>query len=187
MTKVDEIKKLSKIYDKYDYFIVDLWGVVHNGIRIFDGIIEDRKQAYRFEQIETEGNDPLQSGEAVGTPSDLTSSDDEGGDSAAGSMWGEAGGSNEGGQPGAGRPKEPNKYGKDSGVRGRDPLGAHDKKKGGSGAPKYGKPLALAHYDSLKKSMNFNKKDREIITEMSELEEEYKNEVTSLGNDNSND
>ena len=37
------------------------------------------------------------------------------------------------------RPKEPNKYGKDSGVRGRDPLGSHDMKKGGSGSPKYGK------------------------------------------------
>ena len=33
------------------------------------------------------------------------------------------GGSEEGGQPVAGRPKEANKYGKDSGVRGRDPLG----------------------------------------------------------------
>ena len=34
------------------------------------------------------------------------------------------GGSEEGGQQGAGRPKEANKYSKDSGVRGRDPLGA---------------------------------------------------------------
>ena len=60
-------------------------------------------------------------------------------------------------------------------------------KKGGSGAPKYGKALALSHYDSLKKSMNFNKKDREIITEVSELEEEYQNEVSSFSNDKSND
>ena len=60
-------------------------------------------------------------------------------------------------------------------------------KKGGSGSPKYGKALALAHYDSLKKSMNFNKKDREIITEVSELEEEYKNEVSSFTDDKSND
>jgi hypothetical protein len=29
---------------------------------IFDGIIEDRKQAYRFEQIETEGQDPVEGG-----------------------------------------------------------------------------------------------------------------------------
>ena len=39
------------------------------------------------------------------------------------------GGSPEGGWDGAGRPKEGGKYGKDSGARGRDPLGSHDKKK----------------------------------------------------------
>jgi hypothetical protein len=35
--------------------------------------------------------------------------------------------------------------------------------------------------------MTFNKKEREIITEVSELEEEYKNEVSSFSNDKSND
>ena len=35
--------------------------------------------------------------------------------------------------------------------------------------------------------MNFNKKDREIITEVSELEEEYQNEVSSFSNGKSND
>ena len=38
---------------------------------IFDGIIEDRKQAFRFEQIETEGNDPVKTGESRGTATDL--------------------------------------------------------------------------------------------------------------------
>jgi hypothetical protein len=28
--------------------------------KIFEGIVEDRKQAYRFEQIETEGSDPVE-------------------------------------------------------------------------------------------------------------------------------
>ena len=79
------------------------------------------------------------------------------------------------------------KYRKDSGARGRDPLGAHDKKKGGSGSRKYGKPLALAHYDKLKKSMNFGKYDKKIITEASEVEEEYKNEVSSLTKEASNE
>ena len=32
---------------------------------IFEGIVEDRKQVFRFEQIETEGNDPVESGEKV--------------------------------------------------------------------------------------------------------------------------
>ena len=31
--------------------------------KVFEGIIEDRKQNFRFEQIETEGNDPAESGE----------------------------------------------------------------------------------------------------------------------------
>jgi hypothetical protein len=58
---------------------------------IFDGIIEDRKQVFRFEQIETEGNDPAESGESVGTPSDLADidSDSEGGfDMARKDNWG---------------------------------------------------------------------------------------------------
>jgi hypothetical protein len=140
----------------------------------------DYKTKFRRQQIEAEGNDPAKSGQSQGSPSDLAMG-------RTGHELDDEGGSEEGGQPGAGRPKEPNKYGKDSGVRGRDPLGSHDKKKGGSGSPKYGKALALAHYDSLKKSMNFNKKEREIINEVSELEEEYKNDVSSLGNDSSND
>ena len=35
--------------------------------------------------------------------------------------------------------------------------------------------------------MNFGKKDNEIITEMSELEKEYKDEVSSLTNSVSNE
>ena len=61
------------------------------------------------------------------------------------------------------------------------------KKKGGSNSPKYGRSLALSHYDALKKSMNFGKKDKEIITEVSELEKEYEDEVSSLTNRSSNE
>jgi len=140
----------------------------------------DYKTKFRRQQIESEGNDPAESGESQGTPSDMAMG-------RTGHELNDKGGSEEGGQPGAGRPKEPNKYGKDSGIRGRDPLGAHDKKKGGSGSPKYGKTLALSHYDSLKKVMSFDKKDEKLITEVTELEEEYQNEVTSLTKDTSND
>ena len=145
-----------------------------------DGIVYDYKQKFRRSQIEQEGNDPAKTGQSQGSPSDLAMG-------RTGHELDDEGGSPEGGQPGAGSPKEPNKYGKDSGARGRDPLGAHDKKKGGSSAPKYGKPLALAHYDKLKKSMKFGKNDVKIINETSEVEEEYKNEVTSLTKDTSND
>ena len=145
-----------------------------------ENILFDYKNKFRRSQIESEGNDPAQSGEATGTPSDMAVG-------RTGHELDDKGGSEEGGQPGAGRPKEPNKYGKDSGARGRDPLGAHDMKKGGSGSPKYGKSLALSHYDSLKKSMKFGKNDKKIITEMSELEDEYQSEVSSLTNGKSND
>ena len=145
-----------------------------------DGIIHDYKNKFRRSQIESEGNDPAKSGETQGTPSDMAMG-------RTGHELNDKGGAPEGGFEGAGRPKEPNKYGKDSGVRGRDPLGAHDKKKGGSGAPKYGKPLALSHYDRLKKAMNFDKVEKKIINETSQVEEEYKNEVNSLNEDISND
>ena len=164
---------------------------------ISDGIVFDFKQKFRRSQIEMEGNDPQKSGDAVGTPSDLATTmppepDPETGktpeepETPMGSIYNK-GGSPEGGWDGAGRPKEGGKYGKDGSARGRDPLGAHDMKKGGSSSRKYGKPLALAHYDKLKKSMNFGKFDRKIITEASEVEEEYKNEVSSLTKDASNE
>ena len=34
------IKGLSEIYHKYDAFFIDLWGVIHNGIRLYPGAIE---------------------------------------------------------------------------------------------------------------------------------------------------
>ncbi len=69
----------------------------------------------------------------------------------------------EGGFEGAGRPKEVSKYGKDGSARGREPLGR----------PKI--PIALAHYDALKKS--FGSKASEILNETLEsdkINEEYK-------------
>ena len=141
-----------------------------------DGIVFDFKNKFRRQQIENEGNDPAQSGESQGTPSDLAMG-------RSGHELDDKGGAPEGGFEGAGRPKEANKYGKDSGVRGRDPLGSHDMRKGGSSSPKYGKPLALAHFDRIKKSMNLNGVEKKIISESSELEQEYKKEVKSSSND----
>ena len=34
-------------------------------------IIEDQKQKFRHSQIEMEGNDPQETGDAIGTPSDM--------------------------------------------------------------------------------------------------------------------
>ena len=48
--------------------------------KIFNEIVDDRKQQFRFEQIEAEGNDPAESGESVGTPADLADITATGGD-----------------------------------------------------------------------------------------------------------
>jgi hypothetical protein len=128
-------------------------------------IVFDYKQKFRRAQIESEGNDPAKSGEAQGTPSDNQAG-------RTGHELDDKGGSPPGGWEGAGRPKEGGKYGKDSGARGRDPLGAHDKKK------QYSSGLALAHFDGLKHNMaKFNKKDYDLLTESEKIEEEYKEEL----------
>jgi len=127
-------------------------------------IVFDYKNKFRRSQIEMEGNDPAKSGEATGTPSDMAAG-------RTGHELDDEGGSEEGGQPGAGRPKEANKYTKDSGARGRDPLGAHDKKMSYGGA-------ATKHYENLFKHLGSNAKT--LLSEASELEDEYKDEVSSL-------
>ena len=78
-----------------------------------------------------------------------------------------------------GRPKEGNKFGKDSGARGRDPLGSHDRRK------QYG--IALAHYDAMKKDLKKLKRiDRKLLEETLDVEKEYSDDVKTL-NDNKND
>jgi len=132
-------------------------------------IIWDTKQRFRRTQIEDEGNDPAASGEAQGTPSDMASG-------RTGHELDDKGGAPEGGFDGAGRPKEGGKYGKDSGARGRDPLGAHKMRKDGSANLKYGKKLALAHVEKLKNNL-INNNDYKLINESEEIEKEYKDEV----------
>jgi hypothetical protein len=138
-------------------------------------ILFDYKQKFRRGQIEQEGNDPAKSGEAAGTPSDMAMGrtghelEDE---------LGPEGGSPEGGWEGAGRPNEPSHYKKDSHVRGRDPLGAHDKKKQASSNPKYGKVMALAHLDKLKSTLK-RKSDIQLINEVEEIHKDYEEDVNN--------
>jgi len=128
-------------------------------------IVFDYKQKFRRSQIESEGNDPAKSGEAQGTPSDAQAG-------RTGHELDDEGGSPKGGWDGAGRPKEGGKYGKDSGARGRDPLGAHDKRK------QYNPSLALAHFDGLKQNMKkFSQKDYQLINEAETIKNEYKEEL----------
>ena len=75
-------------------------------------VIDDIKQNFRKEQIETEGNDPAVTKESFGTPHDLASMHQK-----------REGEMPEGGWPGSGRPKEGTKYATDKHPRGRDPIG----------------------------------------------------------------
>tara|TARA_Y100001963_G_scaffold37291_1_gene52107 strand:- start:4180 stop:6012 length:1833 start_codon:yes stop_codon:yes gene_type:complete len=152
-----------------DWIYKNIFNFSNDNIKdIEKDLVQDQKQKFRFSQIEQEGNDPADSGESVGTPSDLatigTTADGvvEPPETAAGSMW-DMGGAPEGGFEGAGRPKEVSKYDKDGSARGRDPLG------------KKRPQMALAHYDALKKS--FGSKAKEILSEASvteDISEEYK-------------
>ncbi len=129
-----------------------------------EGIIFDYKQKFRRQQIEQEGNDPAKSGQSAGTPADTAMG-------RTGHELDDEGGSPEGGWNGAGRPKEANKYSKDSGVRGRDPLGAHDKKVAYGG-------IAKTHYETLYKHLGT--KAKTLLSESADVEEEYNTEVSSL-------
>jgi len=127
-------------------------------------IVFDYKTKFRRQQIEAEGNDPAKSGQSQGTPSDLAVG-------RTGHELDDEGGSEEGGQPGAGRPKEANKYSQDSGARGRDPLGSHDMGKAYS-------TKSLAKYENMLNHLGDSGK--QLLSESGELEKEYKSEVTSL-------
>ena len=90
-------------------------------------VIRDLKLGFRHEQIESEGNDPVKSGESFGTPHDLAViQQSEQGDGAQDTNAGfpqEEGGAPEGGHEGAGRPKHSGTYKTDDDPFGRDPLG----------------------------------------------------------------
>ena len=176
----DKILPTDWVYDNIFNFSSD------EKLAIENQIIEDQKQKFRHSQIEMEGNDPQQSGESVGTPSDMQSPGLFGGqqdqqpqedDSVAGSIF-DPFSDEEDDRPEdeqGGRPQEMNKPFKDSGARGRDPLGKQTKNR---------RPLALAHYDALKKTMG--KKSKDIIQEtnqVDELEKEY-NEYKEENGDN---
>jgi hypothetical protein len=160
------------------------------------GLLTDQKRRFRYDQIEQEGNDPVRSAQAIGTPVDLASIPvaaaeiTQGGSARTGreldlDIPSDGDGIDRKGI--GGRPKEGPKYGKDGSARGRDPLGAHDKRKAFAASKKYG--VALAHYDSLTTQMdkNVNKKDKQLLAETMDVEAEYKEEVSNNRSDTSNE
>ena len=85
------------------------------------------------------------------------------------------GGAPEGGFEGAGRPKEIPKYGKDFSARGRDPLGKKD----------ISSSLSMENIKKLTKDIPIKGKDKKVLIETLETEEEYKDYITN--NDNNDD
>jgi hypothetical protein len=140
------------------------------------GIIKDQKRKFRWDQIEQEGNDPVKSGEAVGTQGAMMGGETGGEPEINPEDAAELGNVGRSGDEIGGRPKEPNKFGKDSGARGRDPLGSHDRRK------QYG--IALAHYNAMEKDLKkLGTHDRKLLEETMDVEKEYTDEVNSLNND----
>ena len=49
--KRKKIKGLSEVYHKYDVFFIDLWGVVHNGIKLYPGAIKVLENLNKLRKI----------------------------------------------------------------------------------------------------------------------------------------
>ena len=44
------IKGLREIHENYDAFFIDLWGVIHNGIKLYPGAIEVVENLYKLKK-----------------------------------------------------------------------------------------------------------------------------------------
>lgn len=72
-------EKISLVQNMIDTNLLSSDYIYHNILNISedeydeirDGVLEDKKREFRINQIQTEGNDPLQSGKSYGTPHDL--------------------------------------------------------------------------------------------------------------------
>ena len=43
MTNFNQIQNLSEIYNEYECFFIDLWGVIHNGVNLFENVLDTLK------------------------------------------------------------------------------------------------------------------------------------------------
>lgn len=136
----------------------------HEKEEVFEGVIEDRKQMFRFEQIETEGNDPAESGEKAGDGDDLEMA-----------RRGEWGGDR---RSGTGEKEYGNEYDaddiKDATKYERERYGKREFKKGSPLAPGKGATIVKSEsfLNQLKQRFNKNTKDKSILSEENIIEEE---------------
>ena len=119
-----------------------------------DRIIEDTKAQFRIEQIKTEGNDPIKTGQSFGTPHDLAQLYKGNGGVPKGYDTDNA--VPEGGWPGAGRPEEPGTYRTHDHALGWDPLG--NKVAGNISEEKIAKKQSIEAFRNILDSIDGKKK-----------------------------
>ena len=136
-------------------------------------VINDLKLGFRQEQISSEGNDPVKTGESFGTPHDLATANQQsqdGGDSE--SFEENIGGAPKGGFEGAGRPKEGGNYATDDSVFGRDPLGNRTKSRGLERAYNANEVVNKEVTTTMLSAMKTKLKSKKIITESLRIDDE---------------
>ena len=155
----------KKLFSRH-WIYENLFGLSENEyLREQNRIIQDTKEQFRIEQIKTEGNDPVKTGESFGTPHDIAT------------LYKGSGGVPKGydernsemppgGWPGAGRPEEPGTHGTHEHPLGWDPLGNKTIRKVYEGS---GKTKMLA--ENIKKEMTTKKSAIEETFKVDTLEE----------------
>ena len=130
-----------------------------------DAMIDDAMDTFRINQLENEGNDPVESGMSYGTPHDLASLYGNKRDKAVGPAQIPTGYD----EKSPGRPVEkPQNYGSDKGNFSRDPLGKKDQS-----APRMEKPgdsprIPTFEAQSLKKSLQKIRNKKQVLKEEDE-------------------
>ena len=155
----------KKLFSRH-WIYENLFGLSENEyLREQNRIIQDTKEQFRIEQIKTEGNDPVKTGQSFGTPHDIAT------------LYKGSGGVPKGydernsemppgGWPGAGRPEEPGTHGTHEHPLGWDPLGNKTIRKVYEGS---GKTKMLA--ENIKKEMTTKKSAIEETFKVDTLEE----------------
>lgn len=136
-------------------------------------VINDLKLGFRQEQIESEGNDPVKTGESFGTPHDLATANQQSQDGGDFESFEEnIGGAPKGGFEGAGRPKEGGDYATDDSVFGRDPLGNRTKTRGLERAYNANEVVNKEVTTTMLSAMKTKLKSKKIITESLRIDDE---------------
>jgi hypothetical protein len=136
-------------------------------------VINDLKLGFRQEQIASEGNDPVKTGESFGTPHDLATANQQSQDGGDLESFEEnIGGAPKGGFEGAGRPKEGGNYATDDSVFGRDPLGNRNKKLGVERAYNANEVVNKEVTTTMLSAMKTKLKSKKIITESLRIDDD---------------